>query len=1379
MFDGKIFWGLDIGTDSVGWAVTNGEYKLIRYNKNLMLGVHLFDEAKQSAERRTFRTARRRLNRRQQRICLLQEFFAKSICEKDENFFRRLKESALLPEDSEHRTSSIFFDDPDYTDKDYFKNYPTIHHLICELMESKEPHDVRLVYLACAYLLAHRGHFLLPVSVDSIEKITEFKPLYDNFYTALEELCGNLPFDKSADETAKILKNKYVNVKKKELRTIFGVNSKKEDNELLSFALLADFLSGSSVKLSKLFQRDEYKELEKDSVCLKNADFDETLESLEGQVDETHYSVLLSVKALYDWSLMVDILDGKTYISEAKVKIFEEHKDDLRKLKNIFKSYLTNKEYKEMFKDIGDKPNYVRYVYHASSDKPRDKYDKKCYQEDFCKFVKKYLDKINVEDEDKPCLEELLDKCKRNVLCPKQVTSDNRVIPYQLYYTELKKILENASAYLSFLNERDEYGTTVDKILSIMKFRIPYYVGPLVSAEKNKNAWLERKAGMEGQITPWNFEKMVDEDKCESEFINRMTCKCTYAAGQDVLPKYSLLYCKFNVLNEINNIKVNGNDISVKAKQEIYSEKFLNSRSKVTKKAIKDFLISKGYAEKDDEITGVDDILKSSLKSQRDFRCLLENGIINEAEAEAIIERITVSNDKIRLKKWLKEQYPQLPDDDIRYILKLKYNDYGRLSRYFLEEILSVNTKTGEIENDKNIITILWETNDNLMQILSSKYHYAECLEQRNREFYDLPENHKTISERLKDMYIPTAVRRAVSRTLDIVKELRKIQGKDPDKIFIEMARGTDDTPKGKRTESRRDKILKYWNELSDKDIAELHVNMNGLREKLDSVDDGRLRSEKYFLYFMQLSKCMYTGKSIPFEEIESNSKWNIDHIWPQAKIKDDSLDNKVLVDTNENGKKGDSYPINQTIRREMAGFWLQLHKKGLISDKKYQRLMRNKKFTNEELSDFISRQLVETRQSTKAVAELLKEYFPNTDIVYVKANLASEFRQEMDMIKCREINDLHHAKDAYLNIVLGNVYDTRFTKNPLNFVQHNNEYSLKMYKKNLNGQESGLMTRVVERNGEVAWDPKTSFAIVRKMMSKNSIRYVRYAYKRKGGLFNQQPERKKDGLVPRKTGLDTAKYGGYNNTAASHFAVVKCKEKYIVIIPVEVMYCIRFSNDIEFSKEYAAKQLSEILSESIIKSEVEFPFGNRIIKINTLLEIDGFRCNIVQKSNKGRTLVLTSACSLILDKDMECYIKKITSYVNKKSADNKLVLNSYSGITRDKNIIAFDTLVRKMLSSPFDVFLRKLGTKIENKRDQFIELDTEKQVIALSNVLMIMKTGRSTGCNLDTIKESKQAGVITLNSNISKIKDKKSIRIIDQSPTGLIEHKSPNLLEL
>lgn len=86
MANEKNFLGLDIGSNSVGWAVTDENYKIKKFKGNLMWGVHLFDEPQQSADRRMFRTARRRLDRRQQRIVLLQELFAAEILKKDEKF---------------------------------------------------------------------------------------------------------------------------------------------------------------------------------------------------------------------------------------------------------------------------------------------------------------------------------------------------------------------------------------------------------------------------------------------------------------------------------------------------------------------------------------------------------------------------------------------------------------------------------------------------------------------------------------------------------------------------------------------------------------------------------------------------------------------------------------------------------------------------------------------------------------------------------------------------------------------------------------------------------------------------------------------------------------------------------------------------------------------------------------------------------------------------------------------------------------------------------------------------------------------------------------------------------------------------------------------
>ena len=58
------FIGFDIGTDSVGWAVTDPQYKILKRNGKALWGVRLFDSAQTAAERRRHRTDRRRLERR-------------------------------------------------------------------------------------------------------------------------------------------------------------------------------------------------------------------------------------------------------------------------------------------------------------------------------------------------------------------------------------------------------------------------------------------------------------------------------------------------------------------------------------------------------------------------------------------------------------------------------------------------------------------------------------------------------------------------------------------------------------------------------------------------------------------------------------------------------------------------------------------------------------------------------------------------------------------------------------------------------------------------------------------------------------------------------------------------------------------------------------------------------------------------------------------------------------------------------------------------------------------------------------------------------------------------------------------------------------------
>ncbi|WP_312908958.1 type II CRISPR RNA-guided endonuclease Cas9, partial [Tissierella praeacuta] len=152
--------GLDIGTNSVGWAVTNENAHLMKYKGKNIWGVRLFEKGDTAAARRGHRSTRRRLARRKQRVNQLQEIFASEISKIDENFFIRLKESFLHTEDSSTLSPSILFDDRNYSDKDYHREYPTIYHLRKELMDSKEKMDIRLIYLTLHHILKYRGNFL-------------------------------------------------------------------------------------------------------------------------------------------------------------------------------------------------------------------------------------------------------------------------------------------------------------------------------------------------------------------------------------------------------------------------------------------------------------------------------------------------------------------------------------------------------------------------------------------------------------------------------------------------------------------------------------------------------------------------------------------------------------------------------------------------------------------------------------------------------------------------------------------------------------------------------------------------------------------------------------------------------------------------------------------------------------------------------------------------------------------------------------------------------------------------------------------------------------------------------------------------------------------
>jgi len=139
-------------------------------------------------------------------------------------------------------------------------------------------------------------------------------------------------------------------------------------------------------------------------------------------------------------------------------------------------------------------------------------------------------------------------------------------------------------------------------------------------------------------------------EQSAENFIRRMTNKCTYLIGEDVLPKDSLLYSKFMVLNELNNLRLDGQKISVELKQKIYRDVFCRSR-KVTQKKLKSYLIREGIAGKNVELTGIDGDFKGSLTAYHDFKEKLTGVELTQKEKEEIILNIVLFGDDKKLSK--------------------------------------------------------------------------------------------------------------------------------------------------------------------------------------------------------------------------------------------------------------------------------------------------------------------------------------------------------------------------------------------------------------------------------------------------------------------------------------------------------------------------------------------------------------------------------------------------------------------------------------------------------------------------------------------------------------------------------------------------------
>lgn len=629
---------------------------------------------------------------------------------------------------------------------------------------------------------------------------------------------------------------------------------------------------------------------------------EEKILKLQETIDDANQVLLQSILNLYSGVIVEKILNNAAVKNEsAQCTLSAYHcysyalySKQLKTLKKLVRTY-NPQRYNECFNLSAEDPKakkqlctYARYNAQHSTD-----YD------EFKKYIKDLFE--NTDAVNDAAYQQMKQDFDEEKFLRRQKTSDNGVYPYQFHLEEMQLIIKNQAQHYPFLAEKEPNSEKL-KLELLVTFRIPYYVGPLTHHDEKRNgrnfAWSQRYTGTENKrIYPWNWESIIDKSASAEKFILRMTGKCTYLYGEDVLPRESLLYQEFCVLNELNGARWNCDGerrmpLSNEDCKAIYRQLFLK-KQKVSYTDVSNYLKEQGHINNTVSGGQGERGFESTLSSHHFFRKLFNVDAADDLSAEQIkiAEQLilwgTIFEDKEIFKQEIEKHFGNMFSKEIDTIVRHKFSGWGKCSKRLLSG-LTVETARGH----ESIIDVLRNGHpDNsrtlvFMQIITDKkLRFNEKIEECNNTY--LANTNESI---LDTAIMSPAIKRGVTQALHIVNEIKQITKHDPKYIYIETTRDEKDGKDTKRPPLRSTKLEEYLKNLKSIDKAhepEIIQTLELLKEYKEKIDD------KLFLYFTQNGKCMYSGKPL---DINNLSSYEIDHIIPRFYITDNSFDNRVLV---------------------------------------------------------------------------------------------------------------------------------------------------------------------------------------------------------------------------------------------------------------------------------------------------------------------------------------------------------------------------------------------------------------------------------------------------------------------------------------------------
>ena len=1464
--------GLDIGSNSVGWCVTDDEFNIVEKDNKKLWGVLMFEEQKGS-DRRTNRGNRRRTQRRRNRIIYLQEIFKQEIEKVDSSFFARLNESFLKNEDRKYKDKYTLFIDKNFNDKHYFKKYPTIYHLQKELMENKnQKADIRLIYLAIAHCIKHRGNFLDSKEPEAYNVKIDKEEIKERIISALISLktyldgdcyfgvnnCLNENFDA-------ILKNNFTKTINDKAKIYDGIfvddvsSSKRYKGSIFEFVKLV--LSGKEVKLINYFENnidEENKTLKYKISEEQEKQFEDILSNFNDP--DSLIEALTSLNDVYQNLCLNNIFKGSVKtLPEAQVKKYDDYKKDLRELKDLIKTKYGESVFYDIFMNEKEDKNYVHYTssyneYNLKS-KSFDEYKKentsKCSRDDFIGYLKNKLDLKKETEKNK----ELFDLINKDGFLVKPKSQNNAIYPYQLKYQIVKQIIDNKKQFYDFFEKKDSDGyVNKDKILSLLTFKIPYYFGPLCMCKNDgkdlnsKWGWIKRYEGQDFKhIRPWNYKDIVDEKATQEIFINRMQNRCTYLKNEFCLPKDSIIFEKYLVYQFLNYVRINGAFyFDSNKKDEIIKNLFLKNR-KVTKKMLLEYInvnILNVKKDTDSDISFENGEIDDNIPNLSSFYDFIQvYGSIDEVDKninkiESIIKDIAILQDKKILEKRLKDEY-KFNETQIKKIKGFNYKNFSRLSGKLLNEILPCD-KNGELV-DKTILTLLKECDSSESQSLSLMRLLTLNSDSNNflydfRPSIDGENNNITNSldrnDFIDDLYVPVSSKRAIKQTCSILDELKKILALDNfnDVSFaVEVTRKAGDK---KRTLNRYKEMETILGEAfnaknngsfaNDIDKNDSYNNFKNLKD----IDEGKVRSEKFYYYFMQLGIDMYTGEKIDYDNLDN---YDIDHIIPQSLVKNDSISNKVLTKKvfNEEKKKN-FYPFFNrkeiTLFEKYGGnskakqFWEKLLDNKLISKEKYDALTRTSILSDDELEGFENRQKTTTDQSVKGFIEVLKDFYKvdsMKNIIYSKAANITNFRAKYNIYKSRIINNYHHAHDAYLNIIVGTILDNTYKKNFMDYKRSGSDDSYQHYledkKYSVNPDrmiEMYVQSKQNRNNNDFIKKIKENIYQTKNIFTKRRTYYGSSNVFSKISLLGPKAM-----SIPIKNNLACEKYGHYSSYNFSSYCLIRWKNKEVFTLEaIPSMYL----NDSEayLKKIYGSDFNNFYIYLDKLKINTKMKIGNKCFTITGKSNDNLLILNAIEKSFAFKDITNTEIMSKALHN-----VYKLYEYLkNRKFIDNNgkpidllnstdYLYNDDKSLNKINSILKGNYIINNDLICSLDFKLKEIATNkskafslesndVDNLYRFIIELYSKNifsdygsvypiinslliykdwnslniisKVRVINELLNAFKTNERGFIDLSFINcSSKKSGLLSIGKNI-KLESGKRIKIIFESDTGI-----------